>query len=225
MERYIEMNFSALKSDLDNLFKRLNEPTDIVPEWTDPGVSTEVLKEVEASLGVALPEVLKLASIQFSGIYHEAPYFIGDAFKAIQSQVIKSSKHELTEDDFRDDLEIQTVYSPAEWESEDLVKMKELNVEYLRDVGKNKHIGVDCNLGWLVSPKFIMIGSTYSESLYIDLRELPNNTGYGAVYNFVSLNPLGIMYKVADDYGQFLLNIKHSLEKKIQLDAEDGDDY
>ena len=219
------MNFAALKSDLDNLFKGLNEPSDIVPGWTDPGVSAEALKEVEASLGVALPEVLKLASIQFSGIYHEAPYFMGDACKAIQSQIIKSSKHELTEYDFSDDLEIQTVYSPAEWESEDLVKMKALNVEYLRDVGKNKHIGVDCNLGWLVSPKFIMIGSTYSESLYIDLRELPNNTGYGAVYNFVSLNPLGIMYKVADDYGQFLLNIKHSLEKKIQLDAEDGDDY
>ena len=218
------MNFAALKSDLDNLFKGLNEPSDIVPEWTDPGVSAEALKEVEASLGVALPEVLKLASIQFSGIYHEAPYFMGDACKAIQSQIIKSSKHELTEYDFSDDLEIQTVYSPAEWESEDLVKMKALNVEYLRDVGKNKHIGVDCNLGWLVSPKFMMIGTTYSESLYIDLRELPNNAGYGAIYNFMSLNPFGIMYKVADDYGQFVLNIKHSLEKKIQLDAEDGDD-
>ena len=179
---------------------------------------------MEASLGVALPEVLKLASIQFSGIYHEAPYFMGDACKAIQSQIIKSSKHELTEYDFSDDLEIQTVYSPAEWESEDLVKMKALNVEYLRDVGKNKHIGVDCNLGWLVSPKFMMIGTTYSESLYIDLRELPNNAGYGAIYNFVSLDPFGIMYKLADDYGQFLLNIKHSLEKKIQIDAEDGDD-
>ena len=218
------MNFAALKSDLDNLFKGLNEPSDIVPEWTDPGVSAEALKEVEVSLGVALPEVLKLASIQFSGIYHEAPYFMGDACKAIQSQIIKSSKHELTEYDFSDDLEIQTVYSPAEWESEDLVKMKALNVEYLRDVGKNKHIGVDCNLGWLVSPKFMMIGTTYSESLYIDLRELPNNAGYGAIYNFMSLNPFGIMYKVADDYGQFVLNIKHSLEKKIQLDAEDGDD-
>ena len=218
------MNFAALKSDLDNLFKGLNEPSDIVPEWTDPGVSAEALKEVEASLGVALPEVLKLASIQFSGIYHEAPYFMGDACKAIQGQIIKSSKHELTEYDFSDDLEIQTVYSPAEWESEDLVKMKALNVEYLRDVGKNKHIGVDCNLGWLVSPKFMMIGTTYSESLYIDLRELPNNAGYGAIYNFMSLNPFGIMYKVADDYGQFVLNIKHSLEKKIQLDAEDGDD-
>ena len=218
------MNFAALKSDLDNLFKGLNEPSDIVPGWTDPGVSAEALKEVEASLGVALPEVLKLASIQFSGIYHEAPYFMGDACKAIQSQIIKSSKHELTEYDFSDDLEIQTVYSPAEWESEDLVKMKALNVEYLRDVGKNKHIGVDCNLGWLVSPKFMMIGTTYSESLYIDLRELPNNAGYGAIYNFMSLNPFGIMYKVADDYGQFVLNIKHSLEKKIQLDAEDGDD-
>ena len=218
------MNFAALKSDLDNLFKGLNEPSDIVPEWTDPGVSAEALKEVEVSLGVALPEVLKLASIQFSGIYHEAPYFMGDACKAIQSQIIKSSKHELTEYDFSDDLEIQTVYSPAEWESEDLVKMKALNVEYLRDVGKNKHIGVDCNLGWLVSPKFIMIGTTYSESLCIDLRELPNNAGYGAIYNFMSLNPFGIMYKVADDYGQFLLNIKHSLEKKIQIDAEDGDD-
>ena len=218
------MNFAALKSDLDNLFKGLNEPSDIVPEWTDPGVSAEALKEVEVSLGVALPEVLKLASIQFSGIYHEAPYFMGDACKAIQSQIIKSSKHELTEYDFSDDLEIQTVYSPAEWESEDLVKMKALNVEYLRDVGKNKHIGVDCNLGWLVSPKFMMIGTTYSESLYIDLRELPNNAGYGAIYNFMSLNLFGIMYKVADDYGQFVLNIKHSLEKKIQLDAEDGDD-
>ena len=218
------MNFAALKSDLDNLFKGLNEPSDIVPGWTDPGVSAEALKEVEASLGVALPEVLKLASIQFSGIYHEAPYFMGDACKAIQSQIIKSSKHELTEYDFSDDLEIQTVYSPAEWESEDLVKMKALNVEYLRDVGKNKHIGVDCNLGWLVSPKFMMIGTTYSESLYIDLRELPNNAGYGAIYNFMSLNLFGIMYKVADDYGQFVLNIKHSLEKKIQLDAEDGDD-
>ena len=218
------MNFAALKSDLDNLFKGLNEPSDIVPEWTDPGVSAEALKEVEASLGVALPEVLKLASIQFSGIYHEAPYFMGDACKAIQGQIIKSSKHELTEYDFSDDLEIQTVYSPAEWESEDLVKMKALNVEYLRDVGKNKHIGVDCNLGWLVSPKFMMIGTTYSESLYIDLRELPNNAGYGAIYNFMSLNPFGIMYKVADDYGKFVLNIKHSLEKKIQLDAEDGDD-
>ena len=218
------MNFAALKSDLDNLFKGLNEPSDIVPEWTDPGVSAEALKEVEASLGVALPEVLKLASIQFSGIYHEAPYFMGDACKAIQSQIIKSSKHELTEYDFSDDLEIQTVYSPAEWESEDLVKMKALNVEYLRDVGKNKHIRVDCNLGWLVSPKFMMIGTTYSESLYIDLRELPNNAGYGAIYNFMSLNPFGIMYKVADDYGQFVLNIKHSLEKKIQIDAEDGDD-
>ena len=154
------MNFAALKSDLDNLFKGLNEPSDIVPGWTDPGVSAEALKEVEASLGVALPEVLKLASIQFSGIYHEAPYFMGDACKAIQSQIIKSSKHELTEYDFSDDLEIQTVYSPAEWESEDLVKMKALNVEYLRDVGKYKHIGVDCNLQWLVSPKFMMIGTT-----------------------------------------------------------------
>ena len=93
MERRIEMNFSVLKSDLDNLFKRLNEPTDIVPEWTDPGVSLEALKEVEANLGVVLPEVLKLASIQFSGIYHEAPYFIGDAFKAIQSQIFKSSRN------------------------------------------------------------------------------------------------------------------------------------
>ena len=218
------MNFAALKSDLDNLFKGLNEPSDIVPGWTDPGVSAEALKEVEASLGVTFPEVLKLASIQFSGIYHEAPYFMGDAFKAIQSQIIKSSKYELTEYDFSDDLEIQTVYSAAEWESEDIIKMKALNVEYLRDVGKNKHIGVDCNLGWLVSPKFMMIGTTYSESLYIDLRELPNNAGYGAIYNFMSLNPFGIMYKVADDYGQFVLNIKHSLEKKIQLDAEDGDD-
>ena len=39
------MNFAALKSDLDNLFKGLNEPSDIVPEWTDPGVSAEALKE------------------------------------------------------------------------------------------------------------------------------------------------------------------------------------
>ena len=45
MERRIEMNFSVLKSDLDNLFKRLKEPTDIVPEWTDPGISPAALKE------------------------------------------------------------------------------------------------------------------------------------------------------------------------------------
>lgn len=106
------MNFSVLKSDLDNLFKRLNEPTNIVPEWTDPGVSPEALKEVEANLGVVLPEVLKLASMQFSGMYHEAPYFMEDAFEKIQNQVFKNTKWELSEDDFADELEVQLVYAP-----------------------------------------------------------------------------------------------------------------
>lgn len=112
MERHIEMNFSVLKSDLDNLFKRLNEPTDIVPEWTDRGVSAEALKEAEARLGVAFPEVLKLASMQFSGIYHETPYFMGDIFEKIQNQVFKKTKWELSEDDFADELEVQLVYAP-----------------------------------------------------------------------------------------------------------------
>ncbi len=32
------------------------------------------------------------------------------------------------------------------------------------------------------------------------------------------------MYKVADDYGKFLLNFKRSLENNPQLDADDGND-
>lgn len=224
MGRHIEMNFAALKSDLDNLFKGLNEPSDIVPEWTDPGVSAEALKEVEARLGVAFPEALKLASMQFSGLYHEAPYFMGDAFEKIQSQVLKKSNKELSEDDFADELEVQMVYAPTDWDNEELQSLKTLNIEYLSDIGKSKHIGIDCELAWVRDEKFMMIGTTYSESLYMDLREPASNPNYGALYNLMSLDPFCVMYKVADDYGQFLLHIKHSLEKKIQLDAEDGDD-
>lgn len=223
MERHIEMNFSVLKSDLDNLFKRLNEPTDIVPEWTDRGVSAEALKEAEARLGVAFPEVLKLASMQFSGIYHETPYFMGDIFEKIQNQVFKKTKWELSEDDFADELEVQLVYAPPDWGNEELQSLKALNIEYLSDIGKSKHIGIDCELAWVRDEKFIMIGTTYSESLYMDLREPASNPNYGSLYNLISLDPFCIMYKVADDYGQFLLNIKHSLEKKFQLDAEDDD--
>lgn len=58
----------------------------------------------------------------------------------------------------------------------------------------------------------------------MDLRELASNQNYGALYNFNSLDDFCIMYKVADDYGKFLLNIKQSLEKKTQLDTDDGDD-
>lgn len=224
MERRIDINFVALKYEFDNLFKGLNAPYDVVPEWTGAGVSLEVLQEAEARMDVAFPEVLKDVSGQFSAIYHETPYFLGNAFKKIQSEVIKRSRREISEDCFKDDLEISIVYAPAEWDGEDAQGLKALNVEYMSEMDAKQYIGVDCDLMWLHDRSFLLIGATYSESLYMDLREPASNPHYGALYNFNSLEDFCILYKVADDYGQFLLNIKHSLEKKIQLDAEDGDD-
>lgn len=86
------MNIVKLEKDLDNLFKGINEPYDVVPEWADSGLSMEAFQDAEARLGVVFPEVLKDASRQFSGIYHETPYFMAESFKKIQTEVLKRSK-------------------------------------------------------------------------------------------------------------------------------------
>lgn len=174
----VKMNFIELEEDLDNLFKRLNEPYDVVPEWADPGVSMDALKDAETRLGVVFPEVLKDASRQFSGIYHETPYFMGDSFKKIQNEVLKRSKREVSEEYFIDDLEISIVYAPTEWDSEDAHGLKALNVEYMSEIDTKQYIGVDCDLTWLYESSFLLIGATYSESLYMDLRDPASNPNY-----------------------------------------------
>lgn len=93
----------------------------------------------------------------------------------------------------------------------------------MSEVDTKQYIGVDCDLTWLHDSSFLLIGATYSESLYMDLREPASNPNYGALYNINSLDDFCIMYKAADNYGKFLLNIKQSLEKRTQLDADDGD--
>lgn len=224
MERRIDMDFLILKNELDNLFGKLNRPYGVIPEWSGPGVSEDDLKMVEKRLGLVLPESIKKASGEFCGIYHEAPYFMGDDFSEIQAEVIEKSRGELTEEDFCDNLEIQLIYSPLDWGNDEIKKLRSLNNEDLCQTRRSQRIAVGCDFSWLEDENFLMIGTTYAESLFMDLRDSDSDKKHGVLYNFISLHPFCVMYKIADDYGSFLLKIRDSLERKIQKKTIDMDE-
>lgn len=210
------MDYAALKVELDSLYAQLNEPHGVVPEWAERGLTSAELLEVENRVGIKLPPAMKQALMVFSGISHETPYYLGSRFAAIQKEVIKRSKRELTEDDFSDDLEIAMTFPPQDWDGDELNELRAIQAEGLQDVETKQLIAVDCDTAWLKNEKFLMIGTTYSESLFINLID-EKDAHYGALYNAAFLYPFFVIYKVADSYEDFLVNLQGSLKKRIDL--------
>jgi hypothetical protein len=212
MERHIDMDFLGLKKELDGLYAVLNEPHSVVPEWTDPGISERDLVVVENRLGVRLPECIRCSSREFSGIYHETPYFLGGHFEKIKEEVFLKSGGELNDNDFRDNLILHEVEALMKWGQEDLKALRDIEDEVISETDSVNLISVECDPAWLKNERFMLIGTTYAASLFINLID-EDDVNYGSLYNSISLHPFYVVYKVANDYGCFLENIRRSLKK------------
>ena len=209
------MDYTALKVRLDDLYAQMNEPQGVVPEWAEPAMSGAEIKEQEARLGCQLPEEMSLALAAFSGISHDTPLYLGAAFKDLQKQVILQSGRELGKEDFQDDLEITVLYSPQEWRGEELQELRAIDAEGLGEVESHQQIAVEADMAWLNDERFILIGTTYSQSLYLNLMDV-NSPHYGAVYNLVFPYPFAVLYKVADGYQDLFEKIEASLQRKLK---------
>lgn len=209
------MDYTALKVRLDDLYAQMNEPKGVVPEWAEPAMSGPELQAQEARLGCKLPDGMSLVLTAFSGVLHDTPLYLGSTFKDLQKQVILQSGRELAKEDFQDDLEITVLYSPKDWRGDELQELRAIDVEGLGEVESHQQIAVQADMAWLNDERFILIGTTYSQSLYLNLLDA-NSPDYGAVYNLVFPYPFAVLFKVADGYQELFEKIEASLQRKLK---------
>ena len=208
------MDYVRLKNDLDRLYSELNEPSDVAPQWAEPGLTETEIQDQEVRLGIRLPENMRQALSVFSGISHETPLYQGVHFPALQKAVLLKSGRELTSDDFQDDLEICYLAPPQEWLNEELQALREVDDEALSMTDADEQIAVNADIAWLKHKRFFLVGATYSQSLYLNLID-EGHFDYGAFYNLQVLDPFVLLYKVAPNYQDFLQKIVDSLQRKI----------
>jgi len=214
------MNFEILKKEFDTLYAQLNDGE--VPEWASPGLTHAELSSVEGRLGVKLPQVLKHAFFAFGRIEYDSPFYLKPALiKRMQKLLVSASSNDLEEDCLPDDIGFQRVYSPLEWgASDEWIEMRAVLDNILEDnlyaIDPKQRVAVDCNMEWLKHKRFILIGSVYGGWLFINLID-ESASNYGALYIALDdVSPCYLMFKVADDYGSFLENMKSSIQRAIK---------
>lgn len=116
--------------------------------------------------------------------------------------------------DFEDNLEITYISDMREWEKEEMSSMKKINIEQLNEIDDSLIITCEIDIETIKKEKFFMIGTSYSDSIYIDLTN-PKSKSHGAIYNSAFPYPYFLIYKIADNYHEFLTNIEKSLITKV----------
>ena len=214
------MDYQTLKNELDGLYAQLNEPRGIVPQWAETGLTSEGISDLEKGLGVKIPASMQRALAVVSGVSHESPLYLGSLFSSLQKQVLRQAKGDLTRDDFLDDLEICYVASPSEWQKEELQALRAVDDEELQMTEPHERIAIDADMEWLSDQRFVLVGTTYSQSLYLNLIDEVQSS-YGAFYNLKILTPFAVLYKVAESYDDLLKKIHVSLQHKLKHQADD----
>ena len=204
------LDTQALKAELDQLYAKLNEPKNVVPEWCDSGLSSTELDAIEQRLNVTFPASLRQIVSVFAGIHVETPYHLGHALTVVRQAV--HAKKALRDWEI-EDLSISDVSSPAEWGNDELCQLHQVTLEGMADleITAKRTICLDAQFDWLDNPAFIMIGTSYSESVYINLIE--GSPTHGAIYNVQFVDDHLLVHKIADHYTDFVLNLKRSLQQ------------
>ena len=215
------MDILKLKKELDALCARIDPPFGIVPIWHEPPMTDEQIAKEEARLGVTLPVEIKEAYKVFSSISIEMPYFMGDEFdnmKKAAAQIIGAENIDF----LKDTLVVCGIYPLDEWEAPSDKKWSAHHNyrDMLRrapGLGHKKCQAVyyGCDAEILHDRYFMFIGASDFESIFIDLN--PASKHFGAIYNVYPSDEQEflLVYKIADNYFQFLDRLKKSLE--IQL--------
>lgn len=109
---------------------------------------------------------------------------------------------------------ISNLFSVEEWGAEESRELKSINLEALSEL-EDYDGGLffkDVDKAEFEDEKFVLIGTTYADSLYINL-----NTGknYGCIYNSISLSDGFAVFKVADNFIELFSKIESSLKKNV----------
>lgn len=209
-----ELNILSLKNDLDHLLSMINEPKGVVPEWTSPGVSDEELRDVERIIGFDLPSEVKDVCRVFDGFFHEVPVLRKKNLAPIFQKVSEKMK-DLDDGEFNE-LVVVDVMNVGDWGRGGSVELKNINKEAISylDVEEKFFLGIDENI--FMSDGFVIIGATYSDSLYINLNE---GEDFGSIYNSVSLCSGFVIYKVAENFIDLFVKIKDCLMRDVGGDG------
>lgn len=206
------MNLNILKTRLDALYSKLNTPYGVIPAWHEPAATNEEIEETENRLNVILPSELKSIFKLFSGITHDTPYFMCEHFLNLKKKLLELRCIEKDDMDFKDDLIIAQIKSLRNWGmKDDLYDPKSEYANIIDEMGEA--FFSDCTKELIFHDKFILIGESYSESVFINLVEGDEN--YGAIYNLRPYYPNFFAYKIANGYLDFLCQIERSLESQI----------
>ena len=204
--------FGTYLDDLNNLYSKLNEPHGIIPNWTNTNLSANDIQSIENILDIKIPPEMRAASLVFSGVFHETPYFL-ENFQSLSNEIFKKSKNEITTEDFKNDLIISNVFSIDEWNSDELNELRAVHQEGMLDIESNKIIPLGLDLKTIKNEKFLLIGTSYSESIFINLVD--EHDEFGSLYNGINLYPFYIVYKIANNYRNFLDIIEKSISMQI----------
>lgn len=216
------MDVLKIKEELDALYSKLNPPYGIVPEWHAPAATDNEIMAAETRFGVTLPVELKETFKVFSGISHESPYFMGDEFSKIKGMVKKAAGDKYAA--HLEDSLVVTLISPLdEWEVPDMAKFGP-HQEYCNMLarvqglgrGKCQAVFYECGQDVLHDSHFVYIGSSDWETIFIDLN--PAGKHFGALYNAYPSDEQDflLIYKIADNYLDFLERLKKSLETRLK---------
>ena len=206
------MEIKELKKSLDQLFSRLNPPYGVVPEWHGSGVTADEIKEVEGRF-LALPNEVKLVCSEFSGLGHDCPLYMGEEFGALHSFVAEK----IPDFELNDDLEISTIVDLRSWGTDpEMSEMKEMDVSSLLSTRERNRAAYNhFDLKKLEDDNFLMIGTSYGDSVYIDLTD-PASPDFGKIYNTIAAAfPYFVIFKIADNYLDLMKRLRKSLEIKL----------
>ena len=232
------MDVVALKNELDNLnaafVKKYNWSKDFL-EWHSPGVSDEDIAAAEKRLGVALPQEVKQVCKVFSGVYFDMPYHAPEKFSEVREKmaIIVSAEDaaELDDEQMTSDLSIK-ILPVDKWGVVDpLWNPKEEYCKVLAGPGDDDEDEYDpgqgvycgCEEGIVQDEFFIHIGYASNGDIFMDLNAGSSN--YGALYHISPANDYSylLVYKIADNYLDFLERYKTSLEIELQSPLEEDE--
>ena len=210
------MDIAALKKELDALYARLAPPYGVVPVWHEPAVTGNDSAKAKEKFGATLPDEVKAAYQVFSGIIDvEAPYFMGKEFgagKKVAEDVFGTKAARF----LKDDLLVTGIFPLDKWEAPGASGWgAQQNYRDMLAGGNCKAAYHGCDASILEGKFFIHIGTSDWESIFIDLDAAGEN--FGAIYNARPSDEEDFLfvYKIADNYFQFLSRLKQSLETRL----------
>jgi hypothetical protein len=223
------MDYSGLRSQFNNLYKKHARSNVVDTSWLGRGLSPEEIIKAEKMLKCALPDDIKLISAEISSfLYEETPYFMDDLF----SENLCSSLNK----ELQDDLRIQSISSILDWgqgDGGDSVELWDveawgLNADFaeLWDievdlvslyVEKERDVIVigEINSSNVINRDVVPIGFSSEGTLYINLYDHTKNIG--SVVNLVQWYDEIIIHTLSNSYGNFIENMLTSLKRRYDV--------